>query len=108
MNEHGHGGYAKPPGNRKLILEILNIVKSLAKGQCEIMSKVEDVKAVLDSIGPVIDAIAADSAKLVADLKACVDAGSASEAQLQELFDSASAIKSRLEAVDASVPAPTV
>jgi len=72
------------------------------------MSKFDDFKAVLDAIPPVIDAIAADQQGLVDEIKALKDAvgggGVITEGQMQELQDLASAIKSRLDAVDASVP----
>ena len=71
------------------------------------MAKIDEVQAVLDSIPPVLDAIAADEAKLAADLKACIDAGTATPEQLQKAFDAAVAIKARLDAIDLSQPAPT-
>jgi hypothetical protein len=76
------------------------------------MATFAEVKAVLDAIPAVIDAIAADQATLVDEIKALKDGAAGGSvvtaAELQELQDLASAIKTRLDAVDASVPAPVV
>jgi hypothetical protein len=97
---------------RRLLMDILEETHCVSERLGELMAKFDDVKAVLDAIPPVIDAIAADQATLVDEIKALKDGvGSGTvvtEAQLQELQDLASAIKARLDSVDASVPAPVV
>ncbi len=74
------------------------------------MAVLDDIKAKLASIPAVIDAIAADQGGLIAeiaDLKAQIAAGNpVTAADLDELLASATAIKDRLDAVDASVPVP--
>jgi hypothetical protein len=98
---------------RRLVLDLLGEVHCISERLDILMAKFDDVKAVLDSIPPVIDAIAADQAVLVEKIRV-LEAGVAdgsmvvTEAQLQELQDLASAIKTRLDSVDASVPATPV
>jgi capsule polysaccharide export protein KpsE/RkpR len=91
----------------RILAEILQTVRRLEDKEEVIMAKIDDVQAVLDSIPPVLDAIAADEGKLMAEIQALKDqiaaGGTVTEAQLQAALDSATAIKARLDAIDTTV-----
>lgn len=91
----------------RVLAEILSAVGRVEERQVEIMATIDDLQKTLNSIPPVLDAISADEAKLMADIQALKDqiaAGSpATEAQLQAALDAATAIKTRLDAIDVSV-----
>ena len=76
------------------------------------MSLVDDIKATQVATNVAIDSIAADESALVAEIQALKDqiaAGSpATVEDLQGILDGANAIKGRLDALDATVPAPVV
>lgn len=86
--------------NRDLLIEISERGKLL-------MALVDDLKNVLDGIPLVIDQIATDQAGLISEIALLKDqvtnGGAATPAQLAALLDSANAVKTRLEAVDARV-----
>jgi uncharacterized protein (DUF885 family) len=65
-------------------------------------------QAVLDSIEPVLDAVADDEAKQALEIQALKDqianGPAITEAQMQALLDRANSIKSRLDAANDSIP----
>lgn len=71
------------------------------------MATVEQVQGVLDSVEPVIDAVAADEAKQAAEIQRLKDViaagGTITEAQLDPLLERANSIKARVDALDLSV-----
>ena len=91
----------------RTLAEILQTVRYLEKGQVTIMAKIDDLQAVLDSIPPVLDAISADEGNLMAEITALRDqiagGGVVTAAQMQKALDSATAIKTRLDAIDTTV-----
>jgi hypothetical protein len=83
------------------------VSKRSRKGGKKTMA-LDDAKSQLAAVGSVIEVIAADQATFIAAMadltKQVADGTPATQAELQELVVSATAIKDRLEAVDTSVP----
>lgn len=108
-HEEENHGFPFPPGNRKLLIEILNIGKQLICGQGVMMGLVEDIQKQQADTKVSLQAVAEDTANLVKQIADLIAAGgAATKEQLESILADATSIANTVKSLDDSVPAPVV